>query len=545
MPAKVGKYEIGKTIGEGTFGKVRFARNVDTGERVAMKILDKAAIGEQMMMTQIKREVQVMKGLSHTNVVALYEVMSSKKKIFIALELVMGGELYDAIRAAGKLEEPQARDYFNQLAAGVAYCHSVGVSHRDLKPENILLAEDGTLKISDFGLANFMYGTEAEERQSGARLQMLSTTCGTPNYVAPEILTGGTGYDGSMADTWSCGVILFVMLNGKLPFDEPRMSVLFRKITTAEFEVPAHITVAASHLIRAMLKVNPAERLSLAAVRKHPWCRGDEEEEAIVDADAGANAGADVGAAAEAGATLAGAPAAAPAEAAPATRGTPPPPSPKPTPMLAPTFASAVAAIPDADVEGAVTMVESPRQGISADVTPTRESSNEGTSAPPTLSLPAAGFDADVAMAAELNARLMAIAHGGASPSAVASPSFMMPPPGFSPPATAGATQAQMAHSRRRKSTGGVAGLAGKLGSGLSGVVAAMRSRRSSWTAGEQRGQDGASPASSRVGSRAGSRASSRRPSIAQVLHPPEKPEKPRSRRPSRSAPPAPPGHTG
>ena len=230
MVKKVGKYEIGRTLGEGTFGKVKFAVNTETNERVAIKILDKEKIQKQNMGEQIKKEIAVMKMVKQKHVVNLLEVLASRTKIFIVLELVTGGELFDKIVNVGRFDEPTARKYFRQLISGVEYCHKQGVCHRDLKPENLLLDESEMLKISDFGLSA-LYGSDHNST-------LLHTTCGTPNYVAPEVLAD-KGYDGFSADVWSCGVILYVLLAGFLPFDEPSMSALFRKIIKAEFSYPS------------------------------------------------------------------------------------------------------------------------------------------------------------------------------------------------------------------------------------------------------------------------------------------------------------------
>ncbi|XWS27014.1 hypothetical protein CRYUN_Cryun26dG0079600 [Craigia yunnanensis] len=215
---KVGKYEVGRTIGEGTFAKVKFARNTDTGESVAMKILAKTTILKHRMVDQIKREISIMKIVRHPNIVRLHEVLASRTKIYIILEFVSGGELFDKIVHPGRLPENECRRYFQQLIDAVAYCHSKGVYQRDLKPENLLLDSYGNLKVSDFGLSALP--------QKGVGL--LHTTCGTPNYVAPEVLSN-QGYDGAAADVWSCGVILFVTMAGYLPFDELDLPTLNKK----------------------------------------------------------------------------------------------------------------------------------------------------------------------------------------------------------------------------------------------------------------------------------------------------------------------------
>ncbi|XP_052182687.1 CBL-interacting serine/threonine-protein kinase 23-like isoform X3 [Diospyros lotus] len=223
---RVGKYELGRTLGEGTFAKVKFARNTESGENVAIKILDKEKVLKHKMIGQIKREISTMKLIRHPNVIRMYEVMASKTKIYIVLEFVTGGELFDKIASEGRLKEDEARKYFQQLINAVDYCHSRGVFHRDLKPENLLLDASGVLKVSDFGLS----ALPQQVREDG----LLHTTCGTPNYVAPEVINN-KGYDGAKADLWSCGVILFVLLAGYLPFEDSNLVTLYKKrITIAE-----------------------------------------------------------------------------------------------------------------------------------------------------------------------------------------------------------------------------------------------------------------------------------------------------------------------
>ncbi|KAG5178631.1 CBL-interacting-like PK [Tribonema minus] len=264
MVKKVGKYEIGKTIGEGTFGKVKLAVNTETNEKVAIKVLDKSIIQKQNMGAQVKREISIMKLVRHSYVVQLKEVLASSTRIFLVCELITGGELFDKIVEKQRFSEDEARFYFKQLVEGVDYCHSQGVCHRDLKPENILLDSNGNVKISDFGLSNLYSGGDDEA------LKLLHTTCGTPNYVAPEVLAD-RGYDGRMADVWSLGVILYVLLAGFLPFDEPSMSNLFRKIQAADFSYPRWFSEDVRSLIDAILVPDPRQRLSIAQIRGHPW----------------------------------------------------------------------------------------------------------------------------------------------------------------------------------------------------------------------------------------------------------------------------------
>ncbi|CAN6584266.1 unnamed protein product [Malus baccata var. baccata] len=257
---KVGKYEVGRMIGEGTFAKVKFAQNTETGESVAMKVLDRTTIIKHKMVDQIKREISIMKLVRHPYVVRLHEVLASRTKIYIILEFITGGELFDKIVHHGRLSEGEARRYFQQLIDGVDYCHSKGVYHRDLKPENLLLDSLGNLKISDFGLS-------ALPEQG---VSLLRTTCGTPNYVAPEVLSH-KGYDGAVADVWSCGVILYVLLAGYLPFDELDLTTLYSKIEKADFTCPSWFPVGAKSLIHTILETNPENRIKIEQIRNDEW----------------------------------------------------------------------------------------------------------------------------------------------------------------------------------------------------------------------------------------------------------------------------------
>lgn len=210
-----------------------------------------------------------MKMVKHKYIVGMIEVLASKTKIFIVLDLVIGGELFDKIVSVGKLTEVQARFYFRQLVEGVEYCHKQGVCHRDLKPENLLLDEHGNLKISDFGLSSLYVG-DADATDGAARTQLLHTTCGTPNYVAPEVLAD-KGYDGKKADVWSCGVILYVLLAGFLPFDEGTIVALFSKIQNADFTYPSWFTPQVRLLLDRMIIADPKVRISLTSVKEHDW----------------------------------------------------------------------------------------------------------------------------------------------------------------------------------------------------------------------------------------------------------------------------------
>ncbi|CAN6458696.1 unnamed protein product [Victoria cruziana] len=256
-----GKYEIGRLLGQGTFAKVYFGWNVLTNEAVAVKVLRKDQVKKQGLMEQIKREISVMHLVKHPNVVELNEVMANKSKIFFVMEYVRGGELFAKI-AKGKLKEDEARRYFQQLIGAVDYCHSRGVSHRDLKPENLLLDGNGNLKVSDFGLS----ALPEQNWHDG----LLHTQCGTPAYVAPEVLRK-KGYDGAKADIWSCGVILYVLLAGFLPFQDENIMHMYRKVFKAEFQVPPWFSPDVRHLLAKILVTDPNKRISISQLMEVPW----------------------------------------------------------------------------------------------------------------------------------------------------------------------------------------------------------------------------------------------------------------------------------
>ncbi|XP_050212107.1 CBL-interacting protein kinase 2-like [Mercurialis annua] len=257
------RYDFGRLLGQGNFAKVYYARSLKNGESVAIKVIDKEKILKVGLIDQIKREITVMKMVKHPNVLQLYEVMASKAKIYFVIEYAKGGELFKKV-ARGKLREDVARNYFQQLISAVDFCHSRGVYHRDLKPENLLLDDNGVLKVSDFGLSAVA--------ESKSRDGLLHTTCGTPAYVAPEVI-GGKGYDGAKADIWSCGVILYVLLAGYLPFHDANLISLYKKITRADYKFPSWFSQESRRLIWKMLDPNPNTRISIAKITENPWFR--------------------------------------------------------------------------------------------------------------------------------------------------------------------------------------------------------------------------------------------------------------------------------
>lgn len=260
--SKLGEYEIVADIAEGTFGKVKKARHIVTDHIVAMKFLSKQVIAATKTKARVQREVEYMRTLRHPHIVKLYEVISTATDIIIVLEFA-GGELFNYIVTNGKIPEPQARLFFQQLISGIEYSHRLKIVHRDLKPENVLLDEGLNVKIADFGLSNKIVDGD-----------FLRTSCGSPNYAAPEVIRGGL-YTGPEIDVWSCGVILYVILCGRLPFENEDVQVLFDRISQGVYYLPSTLSPESRDLINAMLNVDPVKRITIPKILEHPFFTTD------------------------------------------------------------------------------------------------------------------------------------------------------------------------------------------------------------------------------------------------------------------------------
>lgn len=255
----IGDYSIGKKLGTGTFGEVRLAQHVCTGHQVAVKILNRALIKSLNVGDKVSREIEILKLFAHPHIIRLYEVIETEQEIYLFVEYAPGGELFELIVELDNLPEATARKFFHQIISGVDYCHRNMVVHRDLKPENLLLDEAQNVRIADFGLSNMM--------QDG---DFLFTSCGSPDYAAPEVISGDM-YAGPEVDVWSCGVILYALVCGHLPFDDDSIPELFRKIKMGDYTFPKNLNPEVKHLISRMLQVNPMKRITIAEVRRHPW----------------------------------------------------------------------------------------------------------------------------------------------------------------------------------------------------------------------------------------------------------------------------------
>lgn len=272
MPRKYGTAEdYAKVVNEdGTFRYNDLQKSSDMKQDVqyALKIIDRSKVED---MNDITREVAIMHVLSHPNVIQLYEVFYEPKTVTLVMELVSGGELFDRIVDKGSYSEKDAAGVVAQLCSALGYMHDKNIVHRDLKPENLLYAlpaPDETLKLADFGLARTM-------AQGG---QMMKTACGTPGYVAPEILAN-KGYDSPAVDMWSVGVILYIMLCGFPPFYEPELPALFDSILKARYDFPSpwwdEISDGAKNLVKGCLIVKPDKRLTAKQVLDNAWVQGE------------------------------------------------------------------------------------------------------------------------------------------------------------------------------------------------------------------------------------------------------------------------------
>ncbi|XP_011308158.1 serine/threonine-protein kinase MARK1 [Fopius arisanus] len=255
-----GLYDLEETLGRGHFAVVKLARHVFTGEKVAVKVIDKSKLDE-VSRAHLFQEVRCMKLVQHPNVVRLYEVIDTQTKLYLILELGDGGDLYDYImRHDSGLTEELARTYFRQIVRAISYCHRLHVVHRDLKPENVVFFEKlGTVKLTDFGFSNrFCPG------------QKLETSCGSLAYSAPEILLGDS-YDAPAVDVWSLGVILYMLVCGQAPFQEANDSETLTMIMDCKYSIPSHVSEECKRLIAKMLVREPEGRANLEEIASDPW----------------------------------------------------------------------------------------------------------------------------------------------------------------------------------------------------------------------------------------------------------------------------------
>ncbi|KAI9744590.1 MAG: hypothetical protein M1818_002119 [Claussenomyces sp. TS43310] len=298
---KFGEYFLGNTLGEGEFGKVKMGWKQEGGVQVAIKLIRRDSVGTNpTRLAKIYREIAILREISHPNIVRLHEMVETDKHIGIILEYASGGELFDYILNHRYLKDNAARRLFAQLVSGVGYLHKKGIVHRDLKLENLLLDRNRNIIITDFGFANtfnprdelgeeveynlsnreYVKRTELDKVLPGGfrRGDLMQTSCGSPCYAAPELVVSDSLYTGRKVDVWSCGVILYAMLAGYLPFDDDpanpegdNINLLYKYIVSTPLTFPEYVTPHARDLLRRILVPDPRKRADLFEVARHSW----------------------------------------------------------------------------------------------------------------------------------------------------------------------------------------------------------------------------------------------------------------------------------
>jgi len=271
------EYEIGSELGRGGFAVVYAGKSKKTDEAVAIKVIEKNCVDVSELQSLV-REIDIMKKVDHPNVLKLIDIFESDTRVTLVTELVTGGELFYKIVERGSYSEADAAGIVRQLVTGVEYLHSKGIAHRDLKPENLLCSDgegkDMVIKIADFGLSKMFSAGE-----------VLKTSCGTPDYAAPEVLQTDGTYSNAV-DMWSVGVITYVLLCGYPPFYAKEQRELFTQILNAEYEFPdedwSQISEDAKDFIRHLLVVNPEERMTASQALKDKWLAGEGAGDATV-----------------------------------------------------------------------------------------------------------------------------------------------------------------------------------------------------------------------------------------------------------------------
>ena len=257
---QIGNYLLLKPIGKGTFSSVYLSLHIPTHITVAIKILEKSKIQDQTDIERIRREITILKQTHHPHIPTLYETISYKQHLFIVMQYIAGGDLFDYIYNENKLPEQTACMIFKQLISCIDYISKIGICHRDIKPENILLNESKThITLIDFGLSNYCNDN-----------MKLNSSCGSPCYASPEMISGNA-YDGVKHDIWSTGVVLYAMLCGYLPFGEDDNDLLFQKIVNCEVEYPEFLEEDAKMLMKKILVKDCDERITIAEIKEEDF----------------------------------------------------------------------------------------------------------------------------------------------------------------------------------------------------------------------------------------------------------------------------------
>ena len=257
---KVGNYILTEQIGFGNFSKVAKGTHTITGQDVAIKILDKSRIKDEIDIKHICREIEILKSISHKNIVQLYESISTEHNFYLILEYIDGGDLGDFISKKISLPENLACRFFRQLISAIEYLNYMGVTHRDIKPENILLdSSHNNIKVIDFGLSNYCSNAE-----------LFKSACGSPCFASPEMISGNS-YLGVTTDLWSAGIVLYSMLVGTLPFADQDINILYEHIKIGTFYIPSSLSLESIDFLKKILQVNPDKRITIEEIKEHKW----------------------------------------------------------------------------------------------------------------------------------------------------------------------------------------------------------------------------------------------------------------------------------
>lgn len=262
-PAQIGPYILRGVIGEGAFSIVQLAYLQSEQRYYACKIIPKSRISHNNLESRFEIEIRINQQMHHPGVVQLIDIFRDENNYYVIMEFCPNGELFQYIVDRKRLREEEAKSFIYQIFETVSYIHKLNVAHRDLKPENILIDQLGHLKISDFGLSNFIH----------LKTSLVSTPCGSPCYASPECLSGKP-YNGKTNDIWSCGVILYTMVTGQLPWTKRNQNELFKQIRRGEYRVPDYISDSCKDLIKGLMCVDTTKRLTLEQAMQHGWFKG-------------------------------------------------------------------------------------------------------------------------------------------------------------------------------------------------------------------------------------------------------------------------------
>ncbi|XP_032785376.2 aurora kinase isoform X1 [Daphnia magna] len=252
-------FEIGRPLGKGKFGNVYLAREIKSKFIIALKVLFKSQLQKCHMEHQLRREIEIQSHLRHPNVLRMYGYFYDETRIYLILEFAANGEMYKFLKRQphGRFSEPQTANYMAQLADALMYCHAQKVIHRDIKPENLLLGIYGEIKIADFG-----WSVHAPSSRR-------TTMCGTPDYLAPEMIEGRSHDE--HVDLWTLGILCYEFLVGSPPFEEENQDLTYRRICKVDIRFPAHLSVGAKDLIAKLLRRKAEDRIPLKKLLEHPW----------------------------------------------------------------------------------------------------------------------------------------------------------------------------------------------------------------------------------------------------------------------------------